>query len=616
MGQGLRKPVQSIVVKRSPEKLFRVGLAEMNGWRNSMEDAHIIHGQESWGFFAVFDGHGGSQCSSFVSKRMKEELVAKGMPKDDATMRSLVMQLDGEFLESKQPSGSTGTFAIVQPESAEGRINLRIGNIGDSRVLLGRADGTMVEGSGTDGGLTTDHKPDNADERARIQRTGGTVEFVQGVPRVNGDLAVSRAFGDEHHKRSGPSAEEQPVSAVPEFTSLSCDSTDFLMLVCDGISEGTFPNREVVQLAAEELRKGDRPDPGAAATSICNMALDKGSTDNLSCMIVLFGAGEIPGAKSELLPGQFMTDATFRKAYAAMAEHAGLSLAQAIELRYDLVLQLLTNPAADLSDLQEEMELYGNGPPQGLAKGSAERSKWFTNWLQEHCSEDGDQSIEDMISSGSLDQRSLLEMARARGLVQEPQATRCVRVGPAEQVRAEMAKISGLPPWRPEVEQVCGMQGAVHREDESDGTAEVVFEHNKISIWLPISALSDVMMEVGTEDQLKPAVEAHSALKWNERLADTCGEHGVLLKKDTDGTSHMRFPGLNDMAVWLPSSCLVHVEDTGNSGSGDAEKGQATEAAEAAGHAKAETAEDSKDAKDVQDAGDAGSPEKRQRTSE
>jgi serine/threonine protein phosphatase PrpC len=615
MGQGLRKPVRSIVVKRHPEKLFRVGLAEMNGWRNSMEDAHIIHGQDSWGFFAVFDGHGGSQCSSFVSKRMKEELVSKGMPKDDDTMRSLVMQLDGEFLESKQPSGSTGTFAIVQPESAEGRMHLRIGNIGDSRVLLGRADGTMVEGTGTDGGLTTDHKPDNADERARIQRTGGTVEFVQGVPRVNGDLAVSRAFGDEHHKKSGPSAEEQPVSAVPEFTSLSCDSTDFLMLVCDGISEGTFPNREVVQLAAAELRKGDRPDPGAAATSICNMALDKGSTDNLSCMIVLFGCGDIPGARSELLPGLFMTDATFRKAYAAMAEHAGLSLAQAIELRYDLVKQLLTDPnATDLSDLQEEMQLYGSGPPQGLAQGSAERTQWFTTWLQEHCNENDDQSIEEMISNGSLrnNPEMLLEMARARGLVQEPQATRCVRVGRADHVRAEMAKIPGLPPWRSEVEQVCGMQGAVHREDESDGTAEVVFEHNSISIWLPMSALSDVMMEVGTEEQLKPAVEAHSALKWNDRLVDTCGKHGVLLKKDTDGTSHLRFPALNDMAVWLPSSCLVHVEDAGDSGSGGAENGEDAQAAEAV-EVQAESADDAKNATDVQDS---GSPEKRQRTSE
>ena len=39
-----------------------------------------------------------------------------------------------------------------------------------------------------------------------------------GVARVNGDLAVSRAFGDAQHKTTGgPSPEDHPVSAAPEL---------------------------------------------------------------------------------------------------------------------------------------------------------------------------------------------------------------------------------------------------------------------------------------------------------------------------------------------------------------------------------------------------------------
>merc|ERR1719436_764449 len=131
----------------------------------------------------------------------------------------MMLRLDREFLESKQPSGSTGTFVFVEPpDTAEGgdnkRHTLRVGNIGDSRVLLGRADGTLAEGQGTDGGLTTDHKPDHPSERARIERTGGTVQDVMGVARVNGDLAVSRAFGDSQHKHTGgPAQTDHPVSA-------------------------------------------------------------------------------------------------------------------------------------------------------------------------------------------------------------------------------------------------------------------------------------------------------------------------------------------------------------------------------------------------------------------
>ena len=38
------------------------------------------------------------------------------------------------------------------------------------------------------------------------------------MARVNGDLAVSRAFGDAQHKTTGgPSPEDHPVSAAPEL---------------------------------------------------------------------------------------------------------------------------------------------------------------------------------------------------------------------------------------------------------------------------------------------------------------------------------------------------------------------------------------------------------------
>merc|ERR1719367_2313924 len=143
-------------------------------------------------------------------------------------MTSLALKLDREYLDTNQPSGSTATFVIVTtPTSAGGKYGLRVGNIGDSRVLLGRADGTMIEGSGSDGCLTTDHKPDHPDERSRIERTGGTVQEVMGVSRVNGDLAVSRAFGDAQYKETGgPLQEDHPVIAAPELVTIRCDPTD------------------------------------------------------------------------------------------------------------------------------------------------------------------------------------------------------------------------------------------------------------------------------------------------------------------------------------------------------------------------------------------------------
>jgi len=61
-------------------------------------------------------------------------------------------------------------------------------NAGDSRAVL-YTDGKAH-------GLSEDHKPDNEDERRRIEKTGNFVE----ESRVNGNLALSRAFGDYQYK--------------------------------------------------------------------------------------------------------------------------------------------------------------------------------------------------------------------------------------------------------------------------------------------------------------------------------------------------------------------------------------------------------------------------------
>lgn len=406
MGNVLPKAVESIVVKRFSGESFRVGFAEMNGFRQSMEDAHVVYMKATWAFFGVFDGHGGAQCSAFVAKRFTEELASSPdkPPKDDAALKDLSLRLDKEFLDTGQSSGSTGTFAVVTPPAqAGGRYCIRVGNVGDSRILLGRKDGTMVEGSGTDGGITTDHKPDYPSERARIERNGGRVEDTAGgVARVNGELAVSRAFGDAYLKETGgPGPEERPVTADPELVTLDCDATDFLMLVCDGISEGEFPNREVVQLAADKLwpGTGDKVDPGAAATAVCRRALEKGSRDNLSCMIVLLGGGEVPGAESELLPGPVdsFDNQNFRTAYAAMASHCDLTAAEAVEMRYGHLQKLLEQPGSDddLEALQHEMDKFNGGPPEDIGPvGSAARVAWFGTWITrmqtEGAASDGD----------------------------------------------------------------------------------------------------------------------------------------------------------------------------------------------------------------------------------
>lgn len=534
MGQGLPKAVESIVVKREGCKQFHVGFAEMNGWRPSMEDSHVIFMEDAWGFFGVFDGHGGSQCSSFIAGRLNEEL-RKGPPEDDAATKKLMLALDEEFLEKGQPSGSTGTFVLVREEVHEGKPGylLRVGNIGDSRILLGRADGTMVEGPGTDGGLTTDHKPDHPEERARILRTGGTVEDVMGVARVNGDLAVSRAFGDAQYKLTGgPSQEDHPVSACPELTRCHCSAADFIVLVCDGISESNFSNQEVVSLAADVLGSSERPDAGEAAVAVCRRALERGSMDNLSCMIVLLNGAAVQNPGIVLLPGpvsnETLVHETWRKAYASMAEHAGFSLAEALEMRYDKILKDRdVLGSTDPPQFKGELGVFGS-EPASLASGSPERIRWFSEWLQ----------------------------AQPPESEREEPPSRLVSVASDEMARPLIEQHPALK-WDERLLQVCGQRGFCVQEDDSDHTAKVIFPEQHFSAWLPMSVIADPTMRVAPLEELREAVDIHPNLSWKEHLEGTCGKLARLCKVDpSDSTSQIEMLD-SHITVWVPSHCLT-----------------------------------------------------------
>ena len=342
MGAALPKPVLTTVVERHVTKDFRIYVAEMNGFRKSMEDAHIIYTDDMGaGYFGILDGHGGEACSEWCAQRLHDKLASGGVPTDDAIAKKLVLAVDAEFLDTQQSSGSTAAMCIVR-EDASGKYKLHVINAGDSRVLLSRADGTIVDGGGTDSGLSNDHKPEVPSERERIYRCGGTVEDggAGGCARVNGSLSVSRGFGDADCKRTGgPRQEDHPVTCDPEMGHFECDATDFLLIVCDGVSEGDFPNPEVCLLAAKVLQETGG-DAAAACEAVCHKAVETNSKDNISAMIVLMGNGGAPPSVTKgFTPGSVLScdKSDFTKAYVAMCKRAGVTFAEAVEARYELL---------------------------------------------------------------------------------------------------------------------------------------------------------------------------------------------------------------------------------------------------------------------------------------
>lgn len=131
------------------------------------------------------------------------------------TISQVFKQLDEEFLsiarQDCSPDGATCLLGVV----LNGR--LTVANIGDSIATLARKDGSWVQ-------LNQEHTPVRPDERARIEAANGSV-FLD---RINGELSVSRAFGDYEMKDlviSEPEGRTQPIT----------HDDDFIILASDGI---------------------------------------------------------------------------------------------------------------------------------------------------------------------------------------------------------------------------------------------------------------------------------------------------------------------------------------------------------------------------------------------
>ena len=78
MGDYLSSPNRDKVTETGEGANVRYVASGMQGWRRSMEDAHIAHvNMDGTGLslFGVFDGHGGQEVALYVKNNFKKQLV-------------------------------------------------------------------------------------------------------------------------------------------------------------------------------------------------------------------------------------------------------------------------------------------------------------------------------------------------------------------------------------------------------------------------------------------------------------------------------------------------------------------------------------------------------------
>ncbi|KAL2538944.1 putative protein phosphatase 2C 2 [Forsythia ovata] len=197
-------------------------LASKKGTREFMEDRHAvmldIAGDPKQAFFAVIDGHGGHAATDYVAENLGKNLVHELQVDGnevEAALRKAYSATDIQFLAQGENGGACAAGVLLKDGE------LYTANVGDCKAVLSRKGKAMK--------LTNDHRlKTREDERARIENSGGFLYYHNGVCRVNGSLAISRAFGDIHLK--------DWIISEPEIVKFPLTSDcDFLILASDGL---------------------------------------------------------------------------------------------------------------------------------------------------------------------------------------------------------------------------------------------------------------------------------------------------------------------------------------------------------------------------------------------
>ncbi|XP_057773737.1 probable protein phosphatase 2C 11 [Salvia miltiorrhiza] len=244
------------------------GYSSFKGKRSSMEDYYEIRISEVDGqmvaLFGVYDGHGGFRTAEYLKKNLFNNLRSHPDFIKDTKLAIVeaFKQTDTEYLNEEKgqqkDAGSTASTAVLVQDK------IFVANVGDSRVVASRAGSAIP--------LSIDHKPDRTDERERIEKAGGFIVWA-GTWRVGGVLAVSRAFGDKLLRPY--------VVAEPEIQEEQIDGVDFLIIASDGLWN-VLSNKDAVNIVQ------DIADAEAASRKLVEEAYGKGSSDNITCLVVRF----------------------------------------------------------------------------------------------------------------------------------------------------------------------------------------------------------------------------------------------------------------------------------------------------------------------------------------
>jgi protein phosphatase len=241
------------------EFVIRVGSCSARGVRPNNEDRYVADSQKQ--LYLVADGMGGQDhgerasglAAEIIPRVLEDRLAARDDP-GQAVQKALSEANQAIVQASRyQPAGRRmGTTAVLAVRQDN---QMYVAGLGDSRAYLIRGD--RVEQ------LTSDHS-------------------VAEALRANGTLTVEQAkispWQHVLYKFLGCAEMSDEGTDVRPFTP---EAGDRLLLATDGLTN---------HVSDDDLREGRTTysDPQAWADFLVQAALDRGSRDNVTCVVVAF----------------------------------------------------------------------------------------------------------------------------------------------------------------------------------------------------------------------------------------------------------------------------------------------------------------------------------------
>lgn len=264
-------------------------VASIQGKRPYNEDEYYIdinldkkNDKQPINFFGIYDGHGGNEISKYLKNNFHNFFINKNsnykISKSSSSNKYICKIYDHvqtNLTNYNLPSKNTGSTALLTIFYTNK--NFKVINLGDCRAITCNENNIAIP-------LTKDHKPTSYDEYTRITKLNGKIVYEKNDdPRING-MAVSRAFGDLDAKPH--------VSHEPEIYDYSIQDNKFIVMACDGLWD-VLNNQDVVDFILSEMKSTNYKENYSSikaknnlAYKLVNLAYEKGSEDNITCIII------------------------------------------------------------------------------------------------------------------------------------------------------------------------------------------------------------------------------------------------------------------------------------------------------------------------------------------